>query len=213
MTGEGEGKEGNSSPLPLPLPPFFFAPALTFAQWLDWKRLLRRLVFARSHAHENAKTMEMRYHPLQGMGCIIYEIIIFVLSYKNDQPAFSKNTAPGTVFENLSFCCPKTPFTCGRKAKTEEKICDFKNVRIHEGWALSWYHFFSCDCPFNVIAKHTLLCLFSFCSLSCINCFFVILTSFFINFLLPRVLQIEIHNKLLITLYSMPSKRCWRPFI
>ena len=45
MTGEGEGNEGNevsSSPLPLPLPPFF-ALALTFAQWLDWKRLLRRL--------------------------------------------------------------------------------------------------------------------------------------------------------------------------
>ena len=36
--------------------------------------------------------------------------------------------------------------------------------------------------------------------------FFVILTSFFINFLLPRVLQIEIHNKLLSTLYLIPSK-------
>ena len=60
--------------------------------------------------------------------------LFFVLSHKNDQPAFSKNTAPGTVFEHLSFCYPKTPFTCGRKAKTEEKICDFKNVRIHEDW-------------------------------------------------------------------------------
>ena len=36
--------------------------------------------------------------------------------------------------------------------------------------------------------------------------FLVILTSFFINFLLPRVLQIEIHSKLLITLYLIPSK-------
>ena len=56
-----------------------------------------------------------------------------------------------------------------------------------------------------MIAKHTLLCLFFFCSLSC-YCFFVILTSFFINFLLPRVLQIEIHSKLLITLYLIPSE-------
>ena len=140
------------------------------------------------------------------MGFIIYEIIIFVLSHKNDQPAFSKNSAPGTVFENQSFCCPKTPFTCGRRAKTEDKIGDFKNVRIHEDWALSWYFVF-CDCPFNVIAKHTLLCLFFFCSLSC-YCFLVILTSFFIKILLPRVLQIEIHSfiQLLITLYLIPSK-------
>ena len=88
--------------------------------------------------------------------------------------------------------------------KRRTKICDFKNVRIHEDWALSGYFVF-CDCPFSVIAKHTLLCLFFFCSLSC-YCFFVILTSFFINFLLPRVLHIEIHNKLLITLYLIPSK-------
>ena len=113
------GRGGERRKLFFPPPPpstFFFAPALTFAQWLDWKRLLRRLVFARSHAHENTKTVEIRYHPLQGMGCIIYEIIIFVLSHKNNQPAFSKNSAPRTVFENLSFCCPKTPFTCGRRA-------------------------------------------------------------------------------------------------
>ena len=155
--------------------------------------------FPRSHAHENAKTMEIRYHPWQGMGCIIYEIIISVLSHKNDQRAFSKKLRSADCFRK-PFCCPKTPFTCERRTK----ICDFKNVRIHEDWALSWYFVF-CDCPFNVIAKHTLLCLFLFCSLSC-YCFFVILTSFFINFLLPRVLHIEIHNKLLITLYLIPSK-------
>ena len=137
MTGDGEGKEGNFSSLPLPLPPFFFAPALTFAQWLDCrKRLLRRLVFARSHAHENTKTVEIRYHPLQGMGCIIYEIIIFVLSHKNNQPAFSKNSAPRTVFENLSFCCSKTPFTCGRRAKTEDKNLRFQECS--DTWGLGF---------------------------------------------------------------------------
>ena len=30
----------------------------------------------------------------------------------------------------IVFWCPKTPFTCGRKAKTEEKIFIFKNIRI-----------------------------------------------------------------------------------
>ena len=55
--GEEEGSLVSSSPLPLPLPPFFFfAPDLTFAQLLDWKRSLRRLHFpaksdAGSHAH------------------------------------------------------------------------------------------------------------------------------------------------------------------
>lgn len=31
----------------------------------------------------------------------------------------SKISTQGTVFENLHFCCLKTPYTCGRKAKTE----------------------------------------------------------------------------------------------
>ena len=95
--------------------------------------------------------LEIRYHPSQGMGCIIYEIIIFVLSHKNDQPAFSKNSAPRTVFENLSFCCPKTPFTCGRRAKTEDKNLRFQECS--DTWALGLELIFSflwlsfqCDC-------------------------------------------------------------------
>ena len=36
-----------------------------------------------------------------------------------------------TVFENERFSCPKTPFTCGRKALlNEEKIIVFKNIEI-----------------------------------------------------------------------------------
>ena len=31
------------------------------------------------------------------------------------RPAFSKNSTPGTILENLRFWCPKTPVTCGRK--------------------------------------------------------------------------------------------------
>ena len=35
-----------------------------------------------------------------------------------------------SVFENLRFHSPKTPFTCGRNAETEEKTSVFKNIRI-----------------------------------------------------------------------------------
>ena len=42
--------------------------------------------------------------------------------HKNDQPAFSTISSLGTVFENWRFWCTKTPFTCGRKAKTGNKI-------------------------------------------------------------------------------------------
>jgi len=47
-----------------------------------------------------------------------------------DEPTYSKNATEGTVFENLRFCCPKTPFMCGRKAKTENEFPVFKNIRI-----------------------------------------------------------------------------------
>ena len=52
MKGEGEGREGNavsSSPLSLPLPCFLLSP--TFAQWLDWKRLLCRLFWPQFLIH------------------------------------------------------------------------------------------------------------------------------------------------------------------
>ena len=140
------------------------------------------------------------------MGCIIYEIIIFVLSHKNDQPAFSKNSTPRTVFENQSFCCRKTPFTCGRRAKTEDKNRRFQECSDTWGLGLElifcflWLSF-QCDCK-------THASLFIFLLFIIVLLFFVILTSFFINFLLPRVLQIEIHSfiQLLITLYLIPRK-------
>ena len=119
---------------------------------------------------------------------------------------FQKTPLRGLFSKTWVFVARKRRLRVDGGLKRRTKICDFKNVRIHEDWALSWYFVF-CDCPFNVIAKHTLLCLFFFCSLSC-YCFLVILTSFFIKILLPRVLQIEIHSfiQLLITLYLIPSK-------
>ena len=48
MTGYGEEREGNSVssfPLPFPLPFCFFDPTLTFVHSLNWKRLLRRLLY------------------------------------------------------------------------------------------------------------------------------------------------------------------------
>ena len=119
---------------------------------------------------------------------------------------FQKTPLRGLFSKTRVFVAGKRRLRVDGGLKRRTKIDDFKNVRIHEDWALSWYFVF-CDCPFNVIAKHTLLCLFFFCSLSC-YCFLVILTSFFIKILLPRVLQIEIHSfiQLLITLYLIPSK-------
>ena len=56
--------------------------------------------------------------------------VVFACPYKNNWPAFSKISSVGTVFENLRCWCTKTPFTCGRKAKTGKKIYVFKNNRI-----------------------------------------------------------------------------------
>ena len=55
---------------------------------------------------------------------------VFVRQHKNDKLQFSLDSAQGTVFENLCFWCQETPFTWGRKDKTEWKISVFKNIRI-----------------------------------------------------------------------------------
>ena len=105
---------------------------------------------------------------------------------------FQKTPLRGLFSKTRVFVAGKRRLRVDGGLKRRTKIGDFKNVRIHEDWALSWYFVF---------------CLFFFCSLSC-YCFLVILTSFFIKILLPRVLQIEIHwfIQLLITLYLIPSK-------
>ena len=41
-----------------------------------------------------------------------------------------KNLHFESVFENLRFRLPKTPFTRGRKGKTKENVSIFKNIRI-----------------------------------------------------------------------------------
>ena len=43
----------------------------------------------------------------------------------------------GERFQKPPFRLPKTPFTCGRKAKTDQKISVFKNIRIRAGGALA----------------------------------------------------------------------------
>ena len=55
---------------------------------------------------------------------------VFVRPHENDKPAFSKISTLGTVLENLGFWYPKTPFTCGRKAKTmtEKKKSPFSKI-------------------------------------------------------------------------------------
>ena len=63
---------------------------------------------------------------------MMYDIIVFenlrFRPHENEEVAFlkKKKTTLGTVFENLRVWCPKTPFTCGRKAKTEGKTLRFQ---------------------------------------------------------------------------------------
>ena len=148
----------------------------------------------------------MRYHPLQGMGCIIMKSSFSSFHIKTISRRFQKTPLRGPFSKTWAFVARKRRLRVDGRLKRRKKSAISRMFGYMRTGPWADIIFLSCDCPFNVIAKHTLLCSFSFCSLSCINCFFVILTSFFINFLLPRVLQIEIHNKLLITLYLMPSK-------
>ena len=48
---------------------------------------------------------------------------------KHENGVFKKIHS-GERFRKPPFSLPKTPFTCGRKAKTEEKTSVFKNIRI-----------------------------------------------------------------------------------
>lgn len=51
---------------------------------------------------------------------IVFEnlrVFVFVRPNENDQPAFSKISTLGSMFKNLRFWWPKTPFTRMRKAK------------------------------------------------------------------------------------------------
>ncbi len=41
-----------------------------------------------------------------------------------------QNLHPGHRFRKAPFTLPKTPATCGRKAKTENWLCVFKNIRM-----------------------------------------------------------------------------------
>ena len=61
---------------------------------------------------------------------------VFTRSHVNTKTAFSKTSILESVFENLRFRMPKTPFTCGRNAKTEEKTFVFKNLRIRVDGAI-----------------------------------------------------------------------------
>ena len=49
----------------------------------------------------------------------------------------------GNVFKSLRFWCQKTPFTRGRKAKTEKEISVFKQKRIRVDVV------FACGCAKN----------------------------------------------------------------
>ena len=63
--------------------------------------------------------MPIRWCPLQGVGCMISysKSSDFVRPLEDENPAFWSPAMP-------------TPFTCGRKAKTEKIASVLKNVRL-----------------------------------------------------------------------------------
>ena len=57
----------------------------------------------------------------------IYLLIYCLPNELNDKPAFSKHYCTSrTLFENL--CFPKTPLTCGQRAKTKKKKSHFSRI-------------------------------------------------------------------------------------
>ena len=64
---------------------------------------------------------------------MMYDIIVFLNSVfvrpnVNEKPLCSKIFALGTVFKNLRFGGPKTPFTCGQKALKRRKKSPFSKI-------------------------------------------------------------------------------------
>ena len=119
---------------------------------------------------------------------------------------FQKTPLRGLFSKTWVFVARKRRLRVDGGLKTEDKNLRFQECS--DTWGLGLELIF---CFFVIVLSMWLqnarFCLFFFCSLSC-YCFLVILTSFFIKILLPRVLQIEIHSfiQLLITLYLIPSK-------
>ena len=62
---------------------------------------------------------------------------VFVRPHVNEKPVFSKIFTPVTVFKNLRFWGPKTPFTCGQMAIKREKNLPLQKYPDTCGWALS----------------------------------------------------------------------------
>ena len=63
------------------------------------------------------------------MRCIMYDVMVFQnlrfrpSTKKSDKPAFLKNSTLRTLFLNMCFWYPRTPFTCGRIVETEKRVC------------------------------------------------------------------------------------------
>ena len=73
---------------------------------------------------------------------MMYDIILFedflsMRPHENDKPAFSKNSAPGTVFKNARFWFPKNSAYEWTKGQNGEKNLRFReNIRIGVGGTL-----------------------------------------------------------------------------
>ena len=90
---------------------------------------------------------------------------------------WKKKSTLGTVFENLHVWCPKTPFTCGRKAKTEGKNSSFSKKSRHM-WTGPCFHIIDISAfPFSC---RIVRCALSW-TLNLVRCWLNAVLSFFIR--------------------------------
>ena len=81
-------------------------------------------------------------------GNIVFVNSVFVCPHVNHKPVFKKIFTLGTVFKNLRFWGPKTPFTSGQKAIKRRKHLRFQEYPDICGWALSLCLFVFFRCAF-----------------------------------------------------------------
>ena len=85
---------------------------------LKCKALSTRIVFE-SFLSVRTKTLT-KWNTMADI-IVIRQLPFPSVSAKTISRRFQKNSTLGTVFENLRFWWPKTPLTCGRKAKQRKK--------------------------------------------------------------------------------------------
>lgn len=96
----------------------------------------------------------------------VFENLLLSVRVEREEPAFQEISTTGTVFENLRFWCPETPFTRRRKANKDKKKSPFSKISKYV-WTgsivsrtkiivLPFSCFFTNQSKINVISKRKL---------------------------------------------------------